>query len=458
MFIQKPELDHWNKQLQNEIHKSVVNCVKASMSELLQEIHTIATPYYESIAQKIYREIGPLEKYCEKFGVSAEECKRYVNSTEVASQAKLMKLQPRSNNPEIKNIFEKIKIQVKMQSDFKQQQDPQQSLLHEYLQSAPQTVAMNLDEEDEEEDKVEPPPTPLQQPTKSRRKRREIRERRRYYSDDEYYADYSDDEYYTDYSDDDYDIDPNRNTRRRRRRRTPERERRGRREAERERSSRRRRKRQYKELGLAPLEPPKKKGKESTKGEKSDSPQQEEETKQTKKKTRKTKTNDNAIKPGSVRYVCGIRITFNKTSDNWRKEKIPCPLADDWGCTPVSRTNFPKHFWQHVVREEHENEKVVLKKGVKLKFNAYGVRCSEKCKSEKDQRRIACPTSAASWANHLAKGCGGHPEKPEEQQSMPKWAEKITNKKEADAWLAAEKLRKAAKKKQDEEEEEGDEE
>ena len=479
-IIQKPELDFWDKQIQNQISKAAVECVSATMTTILKEIYHRAIPYFNGIAQAIYRETGPLQKYCDKYGVSAGECKRYVNSNEVATTEQLITLAPtpRSLHPEIKKIFQKIKLEVNMESDFPVQsaESERDKALAQYLAPGgpPDTAGMIVEE-------TTPVDTPLdieQQPTSSQQQPRQHQQprprqrREKIYSPR--YSDYEGDSDYEGYSDyarySDYESDPNRNIRRRRR--EPHR---GRRETERERRRephrgrrrehtprRERRKRRYEELELPPKAPPTKKSKKDDKGEMDEDEEDEEETTpktKTKTKTKPKKKNPHAVTAGTVKHIIGVPVTVPKASDDWRQEKIRCPLKSTYRCPDVGRVNFPKHWWQHVIRKEHTG--VELKEGTTFKFGAYGVRCNKGCTFKKSGlERLVCPTSGNAWARHLMQGCGGGPEKPEEQAEFPGWAKEMPDKAAAEKWLAkkAKKKKEAEEQKEDEEEAEDQEE
>ena len=154
-----------------------------------------------------------------------------------------------------------------------------------------------------------------------------------------------------------------------------------------------------------------------------------------------------AIKAGQHKYITNIKIIYDKDSADWRQEKATCPLSIPHSCPKVKRTNFPKHFWQHVMRDEHKNPEypVVLKVGTKLTVGSYGVICSKNCKDI--DGKIVCPTSEEAWARHLKECPGGGPTKVPAQKKFPKWVDGLQTQEDAIAWFARKDAQKKAAKK-----------
>ena len=170
LFMQKPNLDYWDKSIKNEIEKACIACVQDSMATVYQEMYYRTQAYFDNMAQRIYRKVGPLKQFLKHYNVTFEECLRYTNCRDVASAEQLMKLPRRCKNKALQEIFEKVKFDFKMETEYDEDLVDPSLLVTQYFgtQQQAHTLGMGLTETDDEEE----PQQKQQTPKKSRKKRR----------------------------------------------------------------------------------------------------------------------------------------------------------------------------------------------------------------------------------------------------------------------------------------------
>lgn len=343
--------------IKGDLQKNCIECIKKSFADIYLRIFMDLLPQMNKIGRQIYDQTKCLPVYLDEFGVTQQEIERYVSTDHYGDAQNLCEIAARPRH--LDEVFKGIKLKIHASME-----GIDEGLVLPPTQKFLDFDNIPLNETDDENDAD----IFIQHKKERRRKHKKYKTS---------YIDLADEESETQTTDSDIDILSKNGTRKKRK------------------SSKKRRR--SKSPQKESKSPPKKKKKPSKQKQENDDSEDE--------------INPAlAVEAGGYRYICGVKVRFPKAAQDYRKIKFECPVSPK--CQKQSITNWPKHLYKHIAKDE-----IILDKP---KPNNNGCICSKKCCDE--NKKLIAFTSAKHWFSHL-RICDGEAAMVEGKQfKLPKFA------------------------------------
>ena len=170
--------------------------------------------------------------------------------------------------------------------------------------------------------------------------------------------------------------------------------------------------------------------KSSDEDESSEESSEEEKKRKKKKKKKAVKPKMKCVK-GAPRVWNNVTVTMTATAKDYRGVRASCRMMHTYDCSTQTRTNWPKHWYNHQARGEDEDKYYdSLEKKTILNV---GCICSKNCEAKGGG--VQTFVSDTSWFAHMnpkraEQWCGGHAVAIPGQAALPKFARLYGTRKE----------------------------